>query len=85
MAAVFYVATHIGQVHQQRRHPVPNGLIHIADLCGDDGSTHDDNVELHSSSTDRRIKVTLFTSGGKSIAQQEHGQHHSACLITCLR
>jgi hypothetical protein len=36
MAAILHVTAHIGQIHQQRRHPVPDCPVHIADLCGDD-------------------------------------------------
>src|SRR5262249_55972127 len=36
MAAVLHVPAHVGQIHQQCRHPVPNRFVHIADLGGDD-------------------------------------------------
>ena len=36
MAAVLHVAPDVGQVHEQRRHPVTNSFVDVADLCGDD-------------------------------------------------
>jgi hypothetical protein len=36
MAAVLHVTAHVGQVHEQCRHPIPSRFLHIADLGGDD-------------------------------------------------
>ena len=36
MAAVLHIAAYVGEVHQQRRHPVGNSFLSIADLRSDD-------------------------------------------------
>jgi hypothetical protein len=45
MAAVLHVTAHVGQVHEQCRHPIPSRFPHIADLGGDIASTHEDSEE----------------------------------------
>jgi hypothetical protein len=36
MTTVVHIAADVGQVHEQRRHPITKRFVHVANLCGDD-------------------------------------------------